>query len=90
MTTTNTIIDLQPTKVVPTNCMKFNSSFLYYIGFFIVLLVGYLWGRKTGVSAKGKQIKNAVKKSSKKVSKKSGKKSGKKSSKKSSKKSGKK
>ena len=74
MTTTNTIIDLQPTKVVPTNCMKFNSSFLYYIGFFIVLLVGYLWGRKTGATDNGKQIKKAAKKSSKKSSDKSSKK----------------
>jgi hypothetical protein len=32
----------------PASCMKFNSSFLYYVGFFILLVVGYMWGKRNG------------------------------------------
>jgi hypothetical protein len=31
----------------PVACAKFNSSFIYYIGFFIVLLIGYYFGMKS-------------------------------------------
>ncbi len=32
----------------PASCMKFNSSFLFYVGFFILLVVGYMWGKRNG------------------------------------------
>lgn len=32
----------------PANCMKFNSSFLFYIGFFVLLVIGYMWGKRNG------------------------------------------
>ena len=32
----------------PASCMKFNSSFLYFIGFFILLVLGYVWGKRNG------------------------------------------
>jgi len=32
----------------PASCMKFNSSFLYYVGFFILLVIGYMWGKRNG------------------------------------------
>ncbi len=33
---------------VAANCMKFNSSFLVYIGFFVLLVIGYMWGKRNG------------------------------------------
>lgn len=41
------------------SCMKFNSSFLYYIGFFVLLIVGYLWGRRTGVTEGKKKVERS-------------------------------
>jgi len=47
------------------SCMKFNSSFLYYVGFFVLLVIGYMWGKRNGA----KQEKKKEVKSEKKVTK---------------------
>jgi len=39
----------------PASCMKFNSSFLYYVGFFILLVVGYMWGKRNGTKEERKR-----------------------------------
>jgi hypothetical protein len=39
----------------PASCMKFNSSFLYYVGFFILLVVGYMWGKRNGTAEERKK-----------------------------------
>ena len=41
----------------PANCMKFNSSFLFYIGFFVLLVIGYMWGKRNGT--KEERIRDA-------------------------------
>jgi len=46
----------------PANCMKFNSSFLFYIGFFVLLVIGYMWGKRNGT----KEERNRGSKSDKK------------------------
>jgi hypothetical protein len=63
----------------PVTCAKFNSSFIYYIGFFIVLLIGYYFGmRHTNtkkevekVEKKAEETKEEFKKKASKSSKKS-------------------
>jgi hypothetical protein len=48
------------TSYGPASCMKFNSSFLYFIGFFVLLVIGYMWGKRTGTkeqAAKSKKSK---------------------------------
>ncbi len=49
----------------PANCMKFNSSFLFYIGFFLLLVIGYMWGKRNGT----KEERNKGSNSGTKVSK---------------------
>jgi hypothetical protein len=39
----------------PANCMKFNSSFLYYIAFFVLLVIGYMWGKRNGTKEERKK-----------------------------------
>ncbi len=78
----------------PANCMKFNSSFLFYIGFFVLLVIGYMWGKRNGTKEERiRDAKSDIKKAvvAKNISESSeapkpAKKSAKKSSKKSSKK----
>jgi hypothetical protein len=48
----------------PANCMKFNSSFLYYTAFFILLVIGYMWGKRNGNKEKPKESEESKPKES--------------------------
>ena len=54
--------------VGPAGCAKFNSSFLYYIGFVVLCVISYMWGMRNG-EGKKEPLKKATSKkaTSKKV-----------------------
>jgi hypothetical protein len=61
-----------------TDCAKFNSNFLYYIGFLVFGIIMYMWGKNTSKKTTKEAPEEApqalAKKEGKKASKKGGKK----------------
>ena len=46
--------------VGPAGCVKFNSSFLYYIGFIVICVISYMWGMRNGKKTEAKSEPKAA------------------------------